>query len=489
MKLKLLSDILYKTRLEEIIGSTNVAISSVTFDSRKVKKDSLFIATRGTASDGHHYIELAIEAGAVAIVCEDLPETLKENVTYVKVLDSSASLGYIACNFYDNPSEKLKLVGITGTNGKTTTVTLLFNLFRGLGYNVGLLSTVENKINTTVIPSTHTTPDALSLNELLAKMVEAGCQYAFMEVSSHAIVQHRITGLKFTGAAFSNITHDHLDYHKTFEEYIRAKKMFFDNLQDDAFALTNKDDRNGSVMLQNTKAKKYSYGLKSIADFKCRVVENHLNGLLLSIDNQEVWVKLIGSFNAYNVLVVYSIAILLKQDKVQVLTTLSNLNSVEGRFQYIKSKNGIVAIVDYAHTPDALKNVLETIKDIRTGNEQVITLVGCGGDRDAAKRPIMAQIACEYSNKVVLTSDNPRSEDPEDILNQMQAGINPVEMKKTLRISDRKEAIRTAVAFAKEGDIILIAGKGHEKYQEIKGVKHPFDDFEIVKENFKTLEI
>lgn len=489
MKLKLLSDILYKTRLEEIIGSTNVAISSVTFDSRKVKKDSLFIATRGTASDGHHYIELAIEAGAVAVVCEDLPETLNENITYVKVLDSSASLGYIACNFYDNPSEKLKLVGITGTNGKTTTVTLLFNLFRGLGYNVGLLSTVENKINTTVIPSTHTTPDALALNELLAKMVEAGCQYAFMEVSSHAIVQHRITGLKFTGAAFSNITHDHLDYHKTFEEYIRAKKMFFDNLQDDAFALTNKDDRNGLVMLQNTKAKKYSYGLKSIADFKCRIVENHLNGLLLSIDNQEVWVKLIGSFNAYNVLVVYSIALLLKQDKVQVLTTLSNLNSVEGRFQYIKSRNGIVAIVDYAHTPDALKNVLETIKDIRTGNEQVITLVGCGGDRDAAKRPIMAQIACEYSNKVVLTSDNPRSEDPEDILNQMQAGINPVEMKKTLRISDRREAIRTAVAFAKEGDIILIAGKGHEKYQEIKGVKHPFDDFEIVKENFKTLEI
>jgi UDP-N-acetylmuramoyl-L-alanyl-D-glutamate--2,6-diaminopimelate ligase len=486
VKLKLLSDILYKTRLEEIIGSTNVAISSVTFDSRKVKKDSLFIATRGTASDGHHYIELAIESGAVAIVCEDLPETLKENVTYVKVLDSSASLGYIACNFYDNPSEKLKLVGITGTNGKTTTVTLLFNLFRGLGYNVGLLSTVENKINTTVIPSTHTTPDALALNELLSKMVEAGCQYAFMEVSSHAIVQHRITGLKFTGAAFSNITHDHLDYHKTFEEYIRAKKIFFDNLQDDAFALTNKDDRNGMVMLQNTKAKKYSYGLKSIADFKSRVVENHLNGLLLSIDNQEVWVKLIGSFNAYNVLVVYAISQLLKQDRVQVLTTLSNLNSVEGRFQYIKSKTGIVAIVDYAHTPDALKNVLETIKDIRTGNEQVITLAGCGGDRDAAKRPIMAQIACEYSNKVILTSDNPRSENPEDILNQMQAGINPVDAKKTLRISDRKEAIRTAVAFAKEGDIILIAGKGHEKYQEINGIKHPFDDFEIVKEIFNN---
>lgn len=472
--------------MEEIVGSTNVAISSVTFDSRKVKKDSLFIATRGTASDGHHYIETAIESGAVAIVCEELPEVQKDNITYVKVLDSSASLGYIACNFYDNPSEKIKLVGITGTNGKTTTVTLLFNLFRGLGYNVGLLSTVENKINNTVIPSTHTTPDALALNELLSKMVEEGCQYAFMEVSSHAIVQHRITGVKFIGAAFSNITHDHLDYHKTFEEYIRAKKLFFDNLQDDAFSLTNKDDRNGMVMLQNTKAKKYSYGLKSIADFKCRVVENHLNGLLLSIDNQEVWVKLIGSFNAYNVLVVYAVSQLLKQDKVQVLTTLSNLNSVEGRFQYIKSKNGIVAIIDYAHTPDALKNVLETIKDIRTGNEQVITLAGCGGDRDAAKRPIMAQIACEYSNKVILTSDNPRSENPEDILNQMQAGINPVDAKKTLRISDRKEAIRTAVAFAKEGDIILIAGKGHEKYQEINGVKHPFDDFEIVKEIFNN---
>ncbi len=485
MKLKLLSDILYKTRLEEVVGSTNVAISSVTFDSRKVKKDSLFIATRGTTSDGHHYIEVAIENGAVAVVCEDLPEILKDTVTYVKVLDSSASLGYIACNFFDNPSEKLKLVGITGTNGKTTTVTLLFNLFRGLGYNVGLLSTVENKINSTVIPSTHTTPDALALNELLSEMVEAGCHYAFMEVSSHAIVQHRITGLKFIGAAFSNITHDHLDYHKTFEEYIKAKKLFFDNLQDDAFALTNKDDRNGLVMLQNTKAKKYTYGLKSIADFKCRVIENHLNGLLLNIDNQEVWVKLIGAFNAYNVLVVYTISQLLKQDRVQVLTTLSNLNSVEGRFQYIKSKNGIVAIIDYAHTPDALKNVLETIKDIRTGNEQVLTLVGCGGDRDAAKRPIMAQIACEYSNKVILTSDNPRSENPEDILNQMEAGINPVDAKKTLRISDRKEAIKTAIAFAKEGDIILIAGKGHEKYQEISGVKHPFDDFEIVKELFK----
>jgi UDP-N-acetylmuramoyl-L-alanyl-D-glutamate--2,6-diaminopimelate ligase len=482
---KLLSDILYKTRLDEIVGSTNLAISSVTFDSRQVKKDSLFIATVGVTVDGHKYIDKAIEMGAIAIVCEDLPYQINENITYIKVLNSSESLGYIACNFYDNPSEKLKLIGVTGTNGKTTTVTLLFNLFRGLGYNVGLLSTVENKINNVVIPSTHTTPDALELNQLLNNMVEQGCQYAFMEVSSHAIVQHRITGLQFTGAAFSNITHDHLDYHKTFDVYIKAKKLFFDNLPTEAFALTNKDDRNGMVMLQNTNAKKYSYGLKSIADFKCKVIENHLNGLLLNIDNQEVWIKLIGSFNAYNALVVYAVSQLLKQDKVQVLTTLSNLNSVEGRFQYVKSKTGIIAIVDYAHTPDALKNVLETIKDIRNGNEQVITVIGCGGDRDAAKRPIMAKIACELSTKTILTSDNPRSENPEEILNQMQKGLSPVEAKNALRISDRKEAIKTAVAFAKEGDILLIAGKGHEKYQEINGVKHHFDDFEIIKELFE----
>ena len=449
----------------------------------------MFIATVGVTVDGHNFIDKAIELGAIAVVCETLPSSLNENVTYIKVLNSSEALGFIACNFYDNPSEKLKLVGVTGTNGKTTTVTLLFNLFRGLGYNVGLLSTVENKINNTIIPSTHTTPDALSLNELLNQMVDEGCQYAFMEVSSHAVVQHRITGLKFTGGAFTNITHDHLDYHKTFDEYIKAKKLFFDNLSDDAFALTNKDDKNGLVMLQNTKAKKVTYALKSIADYKCRVMENHLNGLLLNIDNQEVWIKLIGSFNAYNALVVYSISQLLKQDKVQVLTTLSNLNSVEGRFQYVKSKNGIIAIVDYAHTPDALKNVLETIKDIRTGNEQVVTVVGCGGDRDSAKRPIMARIACEYSNKTILTSDNPRSENPEEILNQMQSGLSPVEMKNALRISDRKEAIRTAVAFAKEGDILLIAGKGHEKYQEINGVKHHFDDFEIIKELFETQTI
>jgi UDP-N-acetylmuramoyl-L-alanyl-D-glutamate--2,6-diaminopimelate ligase len=486
---KLLSDILYKTRLEEVLGTTNLAISSVVFDSRKIKKDSLFVAIKGVTADGHAFISKAIESGAVAILCEELPETINENITYVKVLDTSEALGYIACNYYDNPSEKLKLVGVTGTNGKTTSVTLLFNLFRNLGYKVGLLSTVENKINQEVIPSTHTTPDALSLNELLSKMVEAGCQYAFMEVSSHAIVQHRVTGIKFTGAAFTNITHDHLDYHKTFEEYIKAKKKFFDMLSDNAFAITNKDDKNGMVMLQNCRAKKYSYGLKSVADYKCKIIENHLNGLLLSLDNQELWVKLIGSFNAYNATLVYAVSQLLKQDKTQVLTALSNLNSVEGRFQYIKSKNDIIAIVDYAHTPDALKNVLETIKDVRSGNEKIITVVGCGGDRDSAKRPIMAQIAGEYSDKIILTSDNPRSEEPEDILNQMLGGLSPIEMRKTLKISDRKEAIKTACSFAEKGDIILIAGKGHEKYQEIKGVKHPFDDFKIVKELFELLII
>lgn len=487
--MKLLSDILYKVRLEEVTGSTHIAIAAVAFDSRKVKKDSLFVATRGTSSDGHAFITQAIEAGAVAIVCEEMPQVHSDRVTYVKVADSSYALGLIACNFYDNPSEKLRLVGITGTNGKTTTASLLFNLFRALGYSVGLLSTVNNKINSAVIPATHTTPDALALNELLNTMVQQDCEFVFMEVSSHAVAQNRIAGLKFAGGVFTNITHDHLDYHKTFDEYIKAKKRFFDMLPSGAFAITNKDDKNGPVMLQNTKAARYSYALRSIADFKCRIVENHLNGLLLNIDNQEIWVKLIGTFNAYNVLAVYATAFLLKQEKTQILTALSTLNPVDGRFQYIKSANGVICIVDYAHTPDALKNVLETIQDIRTGNEQVITLVGCGGDRDAAKRPVMAAIACEYSNRVVLTSDNPRSEDPEEILNQMQRGINPNDLKKMMRITDRKEAIRAALSVSAPGDIILIAGKGHEKYQEIKGVRHAFDDLEIVKETIKTLGI
>lgn len=487
--MKLLKDILYKTGLEEIKGTTNIAVSAVVFDSRNARKDCLFVATRGTSVDGHLFINKAIEGGANAIVCEEFPDEQFEHITYVKVKDASYALGIIASNFYDEPSTKLKLVGVTGTNGKTTTVTLLYNLFKSLGYTVGLISTVRNKIHNEVIPATHTTPDAVALNELLSKMHEKGCQYVFMEVSSHAVAQHRIAGVTFAGGVFTNITHDHLDYHKTFDEYIKAKKGFFDKLNDEAFALTNKDDRNGLVMLQNTSAKKHSYALKSIADFKCRIIENHLHGLLLNIDGQEVWVKLIGNFNAYNVLAVYATAVLLKQDKTNVLTALSTLNAVEGRFQQLKSTTGITGIVDYAHTPDALKNVLETIKSLRTGNEQVITLVGCGGDRDAAKRPIMAKIACELSTKVILTSDNPRSEDPESILDQMQKGIDPVEMKKTLRISDRKEAIRTACSLAKPGDIILIAGKGHENYQEIKGVKHPFDDFEILKETTKDLDI
>jgi UDP-N-acetylmuramoyl-L-alanyl-D-glutamate--2,6-diaminopimelate ligase len=486
---RLLTDILYKAGLEEIIGTTNIAVSSVTFDSRKVKKDTLFIAVRGTAVDGHNFITQAIEAGANSIICEELPLDKVENISYVKVKDTSYALGIIAANFYDNPSQKLKLVGVTGTNGKTTTVTLLYNLFKSLGYTVGLLSTVKNRIHNEELPATHTTPDAISLNELLTKMLEKGCQYVFMEVSSHAVVQNRVTGITFAGGVFTNITHDHLDYHKTFDEYIKAKKTFFDNLPEEAFALTNKDDANGLVMLQNTKAHRVTYAIKSAADHKCRIIENHLGGLLLNIDNKEVWVKLIGTFNAYNVLAVYTTALLLKQDSTNILTALSTLNSVEGRFQYLKSESGIIGIVDYAHTPDALKNVLETIKGIRTGNEQVITLAGCGGDRDATKRPIMAKIACEYSNKVILTSDNPRSEDPEEILNQMQKGINPVDAKKTLRITDRKEAIRTACSLAKQGDIILVAGKGHEKYQEIKGVKHPFDDFEILKETLKTLNV
>lgn len=487
--MKLLSDLLYKVRLEEVIGSTHMAIASVAFDSRKVKKDSLFIATVGTQSDGHDYIASAIEAGAVAVICERLPETRVENVTYVKVNDSGFALGVVACNYYDNPSEKLFLVGVTGTNGKTTTVSLLFNLFKLLGYSVGLLSTVQNKINHTVIPSTHTTPDALSLNELLNTMVEQGCEYAFMEVSSHAVVQHRIAGLQFTGAVFTNITHDHLDYHKTFDAYIKAKKQFFDQLPSDAFALVNKDDKNGMVMLQNTKARKYSYGLKSVADYKCRIVENHLNGLLLNIANMEVWVKLIGTFNAYNVLAVYATAHLLRMDSTSILTSLSSLTSVEGRFQYIKSQGGLIGIVDYAHTPDALKNVLDTINEIRSGQEQVITLIGCGGDRDSAKRPVMAAIATEYSTKVILTSDNPRTEDPEEILNQMEKGVQPADRKKVLRITDRREAIKAACALGQKGDIILLAGKGHEKYQEIKGVKHVFDDMEVLKETIKQLGI
>lgn len=484
--MKLFSDILYKAGLVEIQGSTNVAITSIAFDSRKVEKDGLFVATRGTQVDGHAFIDKAIALGAAAIVCEEFPKELNEKISYAKVSDSSLALGIMASNFYDNPSSLLKLVGVTGTNGKTTTVTLLFQLFRAMGNKCGMLTTVRNMINSEEIPSTHTTPDAVELNKLLRRMVDAGCKYAFMEVSSHSIVQRRIAGLQFAGGVFTNITHDHLDYHKTFDEYIRAKKLFFDQLPSDAFALTNKDDANGAVMVQNTRALKRSYSIKSVADFKCRVLENQFSGLQLSMDTTEMWSKLIGSFNAYNLLAVYATGMLLGQDKMNVLTTLSTLGPVEGRFQYLRNDSGVTGIVDYAHTPDALQNVLKTIQDIRTGNEQVITVIGCGGDRDAAKRPLMARIACENSDRIILTSDNPRSEDPQEILVQMQEGVDRQFVKNTLSIVDRREAIRTAVALARPGDIVLVAGKGHEKYQEIKGVKHPFDDMEVLKENLNA---
>jgi UDP-N-acetylmuramoyl-L-alanyl-D-glutamate--2,6-diaminopimelate ligase len=486
--MKLLSEILFRTSIVEVIGSTNVAVNAIASDSRKVERHGLFIAVKGETVDGHNFINKAVELGAIAIVCEEFPSEPVEKVTYVKVRNSAAALGFIASNFYDNPSSGLSLVGVTGTNGKTTTATLLYKLFSLFGYKVGLLSTVENRIAAEIIPSTHTTPDPVQLNSLLKKMVEAGCEYCFMEVSSHAVVQNRIAGLEFKGAIFTNISHDHLDYHKTFDAYIKAKKGFFDMLPDSSFALINRDDKNGPVMLQNTKADKKTYSLQTMADFKAKIIESGFSGLLLQVDGQEVWVKLIGHFNAYNILAVYGAARLLKMDKLKILTALSSLESPEGRFQYLKSKNNITAVIDYAHTPDALLNVLKTIKDIRTGNEQVITVVGCGGDRDAAKRPIMAKIACENSDRIILTSDNPRSEDPDAIIGEMKKGVDPVSFKKTLAITDRREAIKTACAFAAPGDIILVAGKGHEKYQEIKGVKHPFDDMEVVKETFELLQ-
>lgn len=479
---KLLKDILYKTGIEELVGVTSVSIAKVCFDSREVVEESVFIAVAGTNVDGHQFIDKTIQQGAVAIVCEVLPEKLYEGITYVKVKNSAAALGMMAANFYDNPSNELTLVGVTGTNGKTTTATLLHQLFIQLGYKTGLLSTVVNKIGKSEIPSTHTTPNAVELNKLLRQMVNEGCAYCFMEVSSHAIHQHRVTGVEFAGGVFTNISHDHLDYHKTFDEYIKAKKMFFDMLPESAFALVNKDDKNGLVMLQNTKAKKHSFALKSMADFNARIIETGFSGMLLQIDNTEVWTKLIGGFNVYNLLCIYGVAVLLHQEKLNVLTTISQLESVAGRFQYIKSQDNISGIVDYAHTPDALKNVLGTISEIRTNNENVITVVGCGGDRDKTKRPLMAQIACEYSNKVILTSDNPRTENPEQIINDMKAGVEPQHYKKVLSITNREEAIKTACMLAESNDIILVAGKGHEKYQEINGEKFPFDDLEVLKE-------
>ncbi len=486
--MKLLKDILYKVGILEVSGSTNVAISNIQFDSRKIEKDNLFVAIKGSISDGHKYINDTIESGAIAILCEQFPENTQERTTYIKVSNASKALGIIVSNFFDNPSEKIKLVGVTGTNGKTTIATLLFQLFRNMGHKAGLLSTVANQINTSIIPSTHTTPDAIQLNKLLAQMIEDGCSYCFMEVSSHSIEQNRVSGLEFTGGVFSNISHDHLDYHKTFDNYIKAKKQFFDELSANAFALTNKDDAIGEIMLQNTKATRYTYALQSMADFKCKIIENQITGLQLNINNKEVWSKLIGSFNAYNLLAVYATAVLLEQDETSILTALSTLNAVEGRFDYIRNNKGVIGIVDYAHTPDALQNVLGTINDIRTGNEKVITVVGCGGERDIEKRPAMSKIACDLSGKVILTSDNPRSEDVREIITQMEKGVDTVNRKKTLSIPDRSEAIKTACSLSEPGDIILIAGKGHEKYQDIKGVKHPFDDMLVLQENLKLFE-
>jgi len=483
----ILKDILYKAGILNVAGPVNIGITDVCFDSRLIKEGSLFVAIRGLQSDGHAFIPFAIEKGAVVIVCENLPLDLHSGITYVQVQNSSSALAHIASNFYGNPSEKLKLIGVTGTNGKTTTATLLFHLFRELGYRAGLLSTISNQVNDKIIPATHTTPDSLQLNSLLSQMVEDGCTHAFMEVSSHSVVQKRTEGLTFSGGVFTNITHDHLDYHQSFENYLRAKKEFFDNLSSNAFAVVNTDDKNGLVMLQNTKATKYSYAMRSMADYRCKLIENDFSGLLLNIDGQEVVCRLVGSFNAYNLTAAYATAILLGEKKIDILSALSILGPVEGRFDFINSPNKITGIVDYAHTPDALKNVLSTIHDVNAGHGRVITIVGCGGDRDKSKRPLMARIACEMSDKVILTSDNPRSEDPSEIIHEMEKGIPLNAKRKAVSISDRKEAIKTAVSFAMPGDVVLVAGKGHEKYQEVKGVRTPFDDKKVLLELFKIM--
>ncbi|MDX5339585.1 MAG: UDP-N-acetylmuramoyl-L-alanyl-D-glutamate--2,6-diaminopimelate ligase [Cyclobacteriaceae bacterium] len=479
--MKILKDILYKVSLTSTIGDMEREVKSIVFDSRKVQEGDAFVAVSGTQVDGHDFIATALEKGAKVIVCERIPEAIQSNITYVQAQSTAKALGIMASNFYGNPSEKLKVVAVTGTNGKTTTVTLLHQLFVAMGYSTGLLSTVENKINEEIIPATHTTPDAVSVQALLRKMLDAGCTHCFMEASSHAIVQERIAGLKLSGAVFTNITHDHLDYHGTFDEYIKAKKKMFDELPKDAFALVNADDKRGMVMLQNCKASHHTFALKSDADFKAKILSNTLEGLELDISGRLTWFRLIGAFNAYNLLGVLGTAVLLGEDEEEVLRELSGIRGAKGRFDRI-SIGGITAIVDYAHTPDALENVLKTINGVRNGNEQLITVVGCGGNRDKTKRPTMAKIAVTESDKAIFTSDNPRFEEPMDILKDMQAGIGPSELRKTLTIEDRREAIRTAAMLSKKGDIILIAGKGHEDYQEIKGVKHHFDDAEVVTE-------
>ena len=480
--MKKLSDLLFNIKIESIKGSTDIAINKLEFDSRKLVDNDVFIAIRGTVANGHDFIEKAISLCAVAIVCDTLPTEINDNITYIKVQDTNSAMAFMASNYFESPSNKLKLVGITGTNGKTTVASLLYQLFKKAGYKVGLLSTVKIMVDVIEHKASHTTPDSITINHFLNEMVLAGCEFCFMEVSSHGIHQKRTEGLTFAGGVFTNLSHDHLDYHPTFAEYRDVKKSFFDYLPKSAFALSNIDDKNGLVMMQNTSAKKLTYALKTYANFKATILENQLSGLLLKINNNEVWVKLIGTFNAYNLLAIFGTATELGLDELEVLRLLSELESVSGRFQFIVSDDKITAIVDYAHTPDALENVLKTINDIRTNNEQLITIVGCGGDRDKTKRPIMAQIASSMSNTTIITSDNPRTENPETIINEMEAGVEAQNVKKTISISDRKQAIKTACQLAKPNDIILIAGKGHENYQEIMGVKHHFDDMEMVKE-------
>jgi UDP-N-acetylmuramoyl-L-alanyl-D-glutamate--2,6-diaminopimelate ligase len=484
-----LQEILKDIEILQIAGDISAEVKGLEIDSRKIKAGNTFIAVKGTVADGHDFIEKAISLGATVIVCEKIPSERSANITYVQVKDSAKATGQLANSYYGRPSEKMKVVGVTGTNGKTTTATLLYKLFEGLGFRSGLISTVQNQIHDKVEVSTHTTPDAISIHALMAKMAEAGCTHAFMEVSSHAIHQRRIEGIEFAGGVFTNITHDHLDYHGTFDEYIRVKKSFFDGLPETAFALTNADDKRGMVMLQNTKALKNTYSLKTPATIKGKVLENNLTGLVMNIDNHEAHFRLIGTFNAYNLLAVYGSAVLLGEDKMNVLSVLSDLQGAAGRFEtYLSPNEKILGIVDYAHTPDALINVLATINQLKVKGQQVITVVGCGGDRDKTKRPIMAQVACEHSDKAILTSDNPRSEDPEVILDEMEAGLSFAQKRKALRITDRKEAIKTACVLAQHEDIILVAGKGHETYQEVKGVKHHFDDKEVLTESFKLLD-
>ena len=485
--MSILKDILYKVAIIAVNGSTDIAIDKMDFDSRKIEKNDIFIAIRGSISDGHDYIEKAIQQGAAAVICDTLPEVLVKGITYVQVKDTNSALAYMAANYFGDPSEKLKLVGITGTNGKTTIASLLYQLFKKAGFKVGLLSTVKILVDEKEYKATHTTPDSITINHYLKEMVENGVEYCFMEVSSHGIHQKRTEALHFVGGIFTNLSHDHLDYHPTFAEYRDVKKSFFDNLPKAAFVLVNIDDKNGQVMLQNTAAKKLTYALKSYADYKAQILENQLSGLLLKINGNEVWVKLIGTFNAYNLLAIYGAAVQLGLESLEVLRLLSDLESVSGRFQFIVSTTNITAIVDYAHTPDALENVLKTINDIRTKNEQLITVVGCGGDRDKAKRPIMGGIASELSDKAIFTSDNPRGEDADVIISEMEKGVAPQNYMKLLTISDRKQAIKTACQLAQPNDIILIAGKGHETYQEIKGIRQHFDDMETVKEILEQL--